>query len=115
MDSELNDCFKEVFNKMFKKDDTEKINEGVEFAEVAVTEQNLADQIAWKDLTDFVELPVYNSTTGKWHILHGYKQYGNHKEVFLSDEKSATNFDEVVLCKENNLDKPSNQESNNLF
>lgn len=53
--------------------------------------------IEWKDLTDFVDKPVYEGNTCKWYILHGYKQYGSNKEVYLSDEKGAKSFVEISL------------------
>lgn len=53
--------------------------------------------INWKDLSDFVDKPVYDDETKKWYILHGYKQYGNEKTLYLSDKKQGVNFDDVLL------------------
>lgn len=55
------------------------------------------EQIGWKDMTDFVDRPVYEAKSGKWHILRGYKQYGTKKEVFLSDEKETIAFESIAL------------------
>lgn len=71
--------------------------------------------LSWGDLTDYIERPVFvtqketnnkNSIrrkpveAGRWHILHGYKEYKkegvNRKEVYLS-EREAADFGEVEL------------------
>lgn len=59
--------------------------------------------ITWKDLCDYVEKPVYDAKSGTWRILHGYKQYGDEKHLFLSDAKSGIEFKDVELYKSDDL------------
>jgi hypothetical protein len=51
--------------------------------------------IKWNELENYVDRPVYDGDT--WYILHGYKQYGKHREIMLSDNKGAIPFENLTL------------------
>lgn len=53
--------------------------------------------IAWRDLCDYIGKPVYDAKMGEWKILHGYKQYGRSKVLYLSDMKNEVDFKSVDL------------------
>lgn len=59
--------------------------------------EGMNTEIEWKNLEDYVSRPVFDTVSGKWYILHGYKQYGTEKIVFLSDEKKGVQYEDVTL------------------
>ena len=61
------------------------------------------EPIRWEELTNYVNKPIYDSNSGKWYILYGYKEKKkkiiivNNHDSYSGKPQIEKRFDETKL------------------
>lgn len=61
------------------------------------------EPIRWEELTNYVNKPIYDSNSGKWYILYGYKEISkkiiivNNYDSYSEEPQIEKGFDETKL------------------